>query len=96
MAGMKNLLTKICWPILGFFETGEEAQNYKKSHRVILIVVGLLFVFLSLASGASAYFNEEPGALIPFVVFFCVGSVSLVVGALGSNGAVSKIWGSGR
>ena len=89
MSGMKNLLTKICWPILSFFETGEEAKGYKKSHRVVLIVVGLLFVFLSLFSGVSAYFDEEPGALIPFAVFFCVGSVSLVVGALGSNGAVS-------
>lgn len=91
---MRRLLTKICWPILKFFETNEEATNYKKSHRVILIVVGSLFVFLSLASAGAAFVSGGSGALIPVVVFFCVGFVAVVVGALGSDSAVSKIWGT--
>lgn len=85
---------RIFWPILKFFETDEEPANYKKSHRVALNIVGTLFIFLSLGSAGAAYFSGELGSLIPVVVFFCVGLVTVVVGSLGSNGAVSKIWGT--
>lgn len=91
---MKKLLTQLFWPILRFFETDQEAVNYKRSHRVVLIVVGFLFIFLSFASGVAAYVSERLGALMPVIVFFCIGTVALVVGSLGSNAAVSKIWGS--
>ncbi len=91
---MKNILIRIFWPILKLFETDEEATNYKKSHRVALNVVGVLFIFLSLVSSAAAYSVGGAGALIPVIIFFCAGLVAVVVGALGSNGAVSKIWGS--
>ena len=90
---MKRILTKIFWPILKIFETNEDPANYKKSHRVALNVVGALFIFLSLVS-AAAYATGGVGALIPVVIFFCAGLVAVVVGALGSNGAVSKIWGT--
>ncbi len=90
---MKDLFTKLFWPILKFFETGEEATNYKESHRVILVVVGFLFIVLSLISMSFSYSSGEVGALIPIVVFFSVGAVAIVVGVLGSNSAVQKIWG---
>jgi len=90
---MKDLLKRIFWPILGMFETGEPAVNYKPSHRMILVVVGLLFVVLSLASAASALASGELGGLIPIVVFLGVATVVLVVGTLGSDSAVCKIWG---
>lgn len=91
---MRNILTKLCWPILSFFETGGASINYKKSHRAILIIVGALFFFLSTVSASMAYLGGELAALIPVIVFFCVGLVAVVIGALGSNGAVSKIWGT--
>lgn len=91
---MKDILRKLCWPILSFFETGGASANYKKSHRLVLIVVGSLFFFLSAFSASMAYAGGELAALIPVIVFFCVGLVAVVVGALGSNGAVSKIWGT--
>ncbi|MFT5572094.1 MAG: UDP-N-acetylmuramyl pentapeptide phosphotransferase/UDP-N-acetylglucosamine-1-phosphate transferase [Cryomorphaceae bacterium] len=91
---MKNTLTKIFWPILKFFETDEEPANYKKSHRVALNVLGGLFIFLSLVSSWAAYSTKELGALIPVVVFLCVGLVAVVVGSIGSNAAVCKIWGT--
>lgn len=90
---MKELFIKLFWPILKFFETDAEATHYKKSHRVILIVVGALFMVLSVGSAASAFVSGEVGAFIPVVVFFGVGTVALVVGLLGSDSAVSKIWG---
>lgn len=89
---MKELMIKICWPILKFFETGEQVANYKRSHRIVLIIIGVLFIALSMGSASISYMINEVGALIPFVVFFSVGGVALVVGLLGSNNAVSKIW----
>jgi hypothetical protein len=91
---MKNILTKIFWPILRFFETGEDSVNYKKSHRVALNIVGALFIFLSFVSGAAANSVGGISSLIPVIIFLCVGIVATVIGSLGSNGAVSKIWGT--
>ena len=86
-------MRKLFWPILSFFETEEEPVNYKPSHRVILIVVGLLFLFLSLVSMWFAYSTGEAGAAIPVLVFLGVATVAIVVGSLGTDNAVSKIWG---
>ncbi len=91
---MRSGLRKLCWPILRFFETDEEPKNYKKSHRIILNSVGALFLLLSLGAAAAAGSSDGTGAFIPAVVFFCVGFVSVVVGTLGSDRAVSKIWGN--
>ncbi|PCJ20994.1 MAG: hypothetical protein COA96_15365 [SAR86 cluster bacterium] len=91
---MKNILTKIFWPILKFFETNEKPTNYKKSYRVALNILGTLFVLLSLGSAWAAYYSGGLSSFIPVVVFFCVGLVAIVVGSLGSSGAVSKIWGT--
>lgn len=75
------------------FETGQPAINYKPSHRMVLVVIGLLFLVLSGASAASALVSGELGALIPILVFLGVATVVLVVGTLGSDSAVCKIWG---
>lgn len=91
---MKNLLRNIFWPILSIFESGTEEYVYNSSHRKILIAVGTLFVFLS---GVSVYFAsmiDDKGVYIPIVVFFIVGFVCLIVGGLGTEGAIAKIWGS--
>lgn len=91
---MKNVLVKLFWPILRVFESEQKPANYKKSHRVVLLVVGSLFLFLSLASAGAAIHSGNLGALIPVVVFFAVGLVAMVVGGLGTNSAVAKIWGT--
>jgi len=50
---------------------------------------------LSTASAASAYYgNSSAASYIPVVIFACVSLVLVVVGVLGTNGAVSKIWGT--
>jgi hypothetical protein len=91
---MRTLLTKIFWPILRFFETNEVPANYKKSHRVALNILGSLFILLSFGSAWAASSSDQLGAFIPVIIFFSVGFVSVVVGSLGSSGAVSKIWGT--
>ena len=90
---MKETLVRLFWPILRHFEDGGAEDYYKKSHRIALIVIGAVFVILSLASGVSVYFSGELGGLIPVLVFLVGGAVVLVVGLLGSNAAVTRIWG---
>ena len=91
---MKKQLRKIFWFILRYFEKGDEPYNYKPLNRTILVIVGFLFIALSTIT---VYFStdiEGYGFLIPVVVFFSVGFVSITVGLLGSDRAVSKIWGN--
>ena len=91
---MKSTLRAIFKPILSLFEGQEGEFEYKPSHRFILKIVGTLFFFLSVASLAACIFAAQLGALLPVIVFFCVGIVCLVVGFLGNDKAVAKIWNS--
>ena len=91
---MAKILRKIFQPILRIFESGDGEYRYEKSHRKILIAMGVLFLTLSTVSAVLAISSSEMGGLIPFLVFFMVGFVCEVVGLLGSNRAVAKIWGS--
>jgi len=91
---MKAHLKKVFSPILSVFERGDGEYKYKDSYRTILIGVGALFLLLSLASLAAAFYTAQLGAWLPFIVFFCVGCVCEIVGFLGSDRAVAKIWGN--
>lgn len=91
---MKNAIRNILSPILNYFDSGSEQYSYKKSHRTILKIVGSLFLFLAFISLVIAVVTLDYGAAIPFIVFFSVGFICLVVGSLGSDRAVAKIWGS--
>ena len=91
---MKELLRKIFSPILTNFEQGEGAYAYKASHRSILVIVGGLFFVLSLSIIAAGLAFSQLGAAVPGLVFFAVGTTCLVVGGLGTDRAVAKIWGS--
>lgn len=93
---MKQVLIKVFWPLLRFFETGEEAVGYKPSHRMVLNIMGILFLGLSFVSAWAGYVIGELGALVPVVVFFGVSFVALMLGTLGSDAAVCKIWGAKR
>lgn len=91
---MKNTLRKLFAPLLSIFEKGEEPFSYKKSHRTVLVVLGCLFLFLSIVAAGLGVSFGQMGALIPALVFLGVAVTALVVGALGTDRAVSKIWGS--
>jgi len=92
---MKLLLRKLFSPILNIFESGNETIVYKKSHRTVLIVMGILFTGLASLVFVLAQ-GEELGYLIPVIVFGGAGLLSLVIGFLGNERAVAKIWGSGN
>ena len=91
---MKSLLTKVCWPILRFFESDTPPENYQKSHRMALLFLSVVFIGLSLGSAWVAISIGSLGALVPVVFFFLLGFVALVIATLGSNAAVAKIWGT--
>lgn len=91
---MKEIMRKIFSPILNHFESGEEEVSYKKSHRTILVVVGVLFLILSSLSAFLAVYTMQGAAAIPLIVFFSIGLVCFVIGFLGTDRAVAKIWGN--
>ncbi|MCL1486538.1 MAG: hypothetical protein MH186_00335 [Marinobacter sp.] len=66
----KKILRKIFQPILRIFESGDGEYRYEKSHRKILIAMGVLFLVLSTVSAVLAISSSEMGGLIPFLVFF--------------------------
>lgn len=91
---MKDVLRKVFWPILVFFEKDGNAEGYRPSHRKILLVVGFLFLVLSGVSLFFSVFAETFSALLPIVLFFVISLVCFVVGLLGSDSAVARIWGN--
>ncbi len=91
---MKNSLRALFSPILNFFEKGDEPYTYKPLNRKILIFMSTLFLSLAIIVAYLSGDNSDPGYLIPVVVFSVMAIIGLVVGLLGNDRAVSKIWGS--
>lgn len=89
---MKDLLRKIFAPILNLFEKGDEEYIYKPSHRSILMVMGVLFGALSFGALSVSLAMSMYGGILPGIVFGTVGFVCLVVGFLGTDQAVARIW----
>ncbi|MDF1764565.1 MAG: hypothetical protein P1U57_14245 [Oleibacter sp.] len=91
---MKSFFRKIFSFILTPLEAGSGEFHYKPSHRTILIGVGSLFLALCMISIISMLASDQLGGMIPAVVFFVVSSVCVIVGTLGSERAVAKLWGN--
>ena len=91
---MKNMLRRIFSPILKLFESGDEPYISKPLNRKILIVIGVLFSGLVSVVIYLSYDKGELGYLVPVVVFSGVALVALVIGFLGNDRAVAKIWGN--
>lgn len=89
---MKEMMKKLCSPILNMFESGEGEYDYKKSHRVILLVLGVLCFVIASVSLVFTLKTGEFAGIIPIAVFGITGIVCEVVGLLGSDQAVARIW----
>jgi len=92
---IKQKIRYVFSPILNIFESGTEPYHYKASQRKILIFVGILFTGLS-ALVLWLALGEDPGYLIPVFIFGTAGLVSLIVGSVGNERGVAKIWGSSK
>ncbi len=90
---MKSLLRKLFSPVLNPLERGETPYVYKPSHRVILIVMSSMFIGLA----TLVYWLMPDGNfdyLLPIIVFGGCGVLGMIIGCLGQDRAVARIWGS--
>jgi len=91
---MKNSLRIFFALILNFFEKGDQPYSHKPINRKILIFMSILFLSLAILVAYLSRDNSDLGYLIPIFVFSILGLVGLVVGLLGTDRAIAKIWGS--
>ena len=91
---MKTQLRKVFWFVLRDLEKGDQPYKYKPLNRKLLVIVGLLFMVLSMITVYFSIETEGYGYLLPVIVFFALGFICITVGILGSDRAVSKIWGN--
>ena len=90
---MKQILRTIFSPILNIFESGTGPFVYKSSHRTILIFMGGLFSGMAMLVLWFAQ-GEDPGYFLPVLIFGGGGLICLLIGLIGTERAVAKIWGS--
>ena len=91
---MKALLRTLFSPLLDVFERGTEPYAYRPLNRKLLIVMGVLFSGLAAGVYLAGRGGDDIAYLLPVLVFGAVGVVCLVVGGLGNERAVSRIWGN--
>ena len=91
---MKAFFRKLCSPVLNIFEKGEGPYAYKPLNRQILIVIGVMFGGLAALVVYLLPMGEDLGFLVPVIVFSVIALISLIVGLLGTDRAVAKIWGN--
>lgn len=90
---MKTTLRQVFAFLLTPLEAGSAAYGYKPSHRNVLLILGALFTLLALGVAVLAV-GKALTYYFPVVVFGCLGIGALIVGSLGSDRAVAKIWGN--
>ena len=91
---MKQILRKLFAPLLDVLEGGSEEYSYKPLNRKILLVISVLFGGLAALVFYLIPEKADGGYYLPVVIFGLIALVGLVVGLLGNDRAVSKIWGS--
>jgi len=91
---MKQFFRSVFASILVIFEKGDEPYNYKPLNRTILKVMGVLFTGLAITVAFMVPADGGFGYMLPVVVFLALGITCLVVGILGNERAVCKIWGN--
>jgi hypothetical protein len=91
---MKTRLRILCKPLLNIFESGEGPYVYKSMNRNILLALGLMFTAMATAITYYIVTRVAYGYSLPAIIFFCTGFTCLIVGTLGNERAVAKIWGN--
>ena len=91
---MKQTLRTLCKPILDRFETGTVPYAYKSLNRKILIIMGLLFAVIAGVVISYVISNAAYGYALPAIIFSGVAITCIIVGGLGTERAVAKIWGN--
>jgi len=92
---MKKTFRSIFSFILSPLEKGDQEFQIKPLSRIILNVIGVLFSALGSSVFVIYALVSLKGIsyLIPGAIFLSVGIFCLIVGLLGNDRAVAKIWG---
>jgi len=90
---MKHVLRNIFSPILNIFERGDEEYNSKPHSRKILLVISILFCSLASVVFFLIPADADLGYYLPVIIFGALAIVGFIVGLLGNDRAVAKIWG---
>jgi len=91
---MKTQLRKIFSFILKPFESGTEEYEYRPINRKILLFIS--FMFSGLAT-LVFYLTPEGSGLdyaLPVIVFAVIAILGFIIGLLGNDRAIAKIWGT--
>ncbi len=88
---VKSLIRQLLSPLFRRLESGEGGYHYKRSHRVILLIMSGLFLFLA---SLSLVIAPSIDYLFPVLIFGMTGLLGIVVGWAGTDEAVARIWGS--
>lgn len=89
---MKNVLRKLFAPILNPLENAEGEYAYSPSHRTVLKIMGFLFMGIAAVAAYFALKIDVMEGFLPVVLFGGIGLWCEIVGFLGNDKAVSKIW----
>ena len=90
---MKSLIRQLFSAVLSPLESGNEPFAYKPSHRIILVIMSTLFI--GLATTVAFLIPEgQVGYYLPVILFGGAGLLGIIVGTVGSDRAVAKLWGS--
>ena len=89
---MRQFLRTLFSPLLNLVEDQQQQTYvYKRSHRTILIIMSIMFLSL-----ASFVFYMIPAGrydyLLPVLVFGGAGLFGLIVGTLGTDQGVARLW----
>ena len=91
---MKSFLRTLFSPLLNIFENSSEEYSYKPLNRKILLVISFLFGCLASVVLYLIPENAELAYYLPVIIFGSISSVGFIVGFVGNDRAVSKIWGN--
>mgnify|MGYP000246455213 CR=1 FL=1 len=91
---MKAQLRKIFSFILSPFESGTEPYVYKPLNRKILLFISFLFFGLAMLVLYLIPAGSGFDYALPVIVFTTIAIVGLVIGLLGNDRAIAKIWGT--
>lgn len=95
---MKSSLRSLFSFLLTPLESGSNPYSYKKMNRIILIIIGVLFAMLTLGIFFvfTRFSNGDPAYLIPALIFGSASALCFIVGFLGNERAIARIWGGNR
>ncbi|WP_111642893.1 hypothetical protein [Marinimicrobium alkaliphilum] len=91
---MKSALRNVFGFILNPLERGDDPYHVNPWGRKVLLILASVFGLLAIAVLWFRQPGSDVGYFAPVVIFGLVSATGLIVGLLGNDRAVAKIWGN--